>query len=166
MSKALEGLKTAFAGESQANRKYLAYAAHAEKAGYMQAARLFKAAAEAETVHALNHFKAMDGVGDIKENLQDAIDGENYEVEEMYPPFLAAAQEEGNKKAARSFGFALDVEKEHEALFRDMLANLEATKDDDYAFYVCPVCGSTHARNAPDKCPICNVPGDKFIKVM
>lgn len=165
MSKSLEGLKTAFAGESQANRKYLAYATQAEKAGYTQAARLFKAAAEAETIHAINHFKAMDGVGDIKTNLQDAIDGEKYEAEEMYPPFLAAAKEEGHKKAARSFGFALEVEKEHEALFSAMLKNLEASKEDDYPFYVCPVCGSTHPKSAPDFCPICNVPGSKFIEV-
>ena len=166
MSKSLEGLKTAFAGESQANRKYLAYAAQAEKAGYTQAARLFKAAAEAETIHAINHFKAMGGVGTIEENLKDAIAGETYEAEEMYPPFLAAAKEEDNKKAARTFNFALEVEKEHEALFSEMLENLAASKDDDFAYYVCPICGSTHAKNAPDKCPVCGVPGEKFLKIM
>lgn len=165
MSKSLDGLKTAFSGESQANRKYLAYAVQAERAGYTQAARLFRAAAEAETIHALNHFKAMGGVGTIEENLKDAIAGETYEAEEMYPPFLAAAKEEGNRKAERTFNYALEVEKEHEALFSEMLKNLAASQEDDYAFYVCPVCGSTHPKNAPDKCPVCGAPGEKFIEV-
>jgi rubrerythrin len=145
MSKSLDGLKTAFAGESQANRKYLAYAAQAEKAGYTQAARLFKAAAEAETIHALNHFKAMDGVGTIEDNLKDALAGETYEVEDMYPPFLAAAQEEENKKAARTFNFALQVEQEHQALFSEMLENLAASKEDVFAESVCPGGGSSLA---------------------
>jgi rubrerythrin len=164
MSKTLEDLKAAFAGESQANRKYLAFAKKAEQDGYPQVARLFRAAAAAETVHAHAHLRAMDGVKSTLENLEVAISGENYEVVSMYPEFIKDAESEENKRAVASFKNAWEVEKEHEALYRDALATLgKATEEYDY--YVCPVCGHTHPRNAPDKCPVCGAPGSKFERV-
>lgn len=164
MSTTLENLKAAFAGESQANRKYLAFAKKAEEEGFPQVARLFRAAAEAETVHALNHFKAMQGVKSTRENLEAAISGENYEVVSMYPPMITEAETAGEKKATTSFKWAFEVEKEHEALYRAALEGLGAPGD-EYDYYVCPVCGHTHPRNAPDKCPVCGTPGSKFFKV-
>lgn len=164
MSKTLQHLLAAFAGESQANRKYLAFAKKADEEGFHQAARLFRAAAEAETVHALNHLKAMQGIKSTRENLEAAISGENYEAVSMYPPMLAEAEASNEKKAATSFKWALEVEKEHEALYRSALECLEAPAE-EYDFYVCPVCGHTHPRNAPDKCPVCGTPGTRFFKV-
>jgi rubrerythrin len=164
MSKSMEDLKAAFAGESQANRKYLAFAKKADQEGHPQIARLFRAAAEAETVHALNHFIAMDGVKSTEENLQAAIGGEHYEAMTMYPDFLADANAENDKRAIRTFSYALDVEKIHETLYTEALGSL-GKEDETYDYYVCPVCGFTHARNAPDKCPICNTPKEKFILV-
>ena len=164
MSKTLKNLQDAFAGESQANRKYTAYAQKAEADGYPQIAKLFRAAAAGETVHAIAHFKAMDGVKSTTENLNDAINGENYEVVSMYPPFVQDAVAEGNKRAQTSFEWALAVEKEHEALYREALACL-GKEDESYDFYVCPFCGHTHPRNAPEKCPVCGAPGSKFEKI-
>jgi len=163
MSKSMEDLQAAFAGESMANRKYLAYAKKAEKEGYTQAARLFRAAAAAETVHAHNHFRAMDGVKSTEENLKDAIAGENYEAEEMYPAFIDDAKLEEEKRALRSFNYALDVEKQHRAFYQEMLESLE--EQEEYEYYVCPVCGSTHRREAPEKCPICGASGSRFLKI-
>ena len=164
MSKSIEDLKAAFAGESQANRKYLAFAKKADQEGHPQIARLFRAAAEAETVHALNHFIAMDGVKSTEENLKSAIGGENYEAVTMYPDFLADANAENNKRAIRTFSYALEVEKIHEALYTEALGSI-GKETESYDYYVCPVCGYTHARNAPDKCPICNTPKERFILV-
>lgn len=164
MSKTIENLKAAFAGESQANRKYLAFAQKAEEDGYPQVARLFRAAAEAETVHALNHLKAMRGVNSTKENLEAAIAGENYEVVSMYPTMIAEAEAGGEKKALTSFKWAYAVEQEHEELYRQALAGL-GEEAEAYDYYVCPVCGHTHPRNAPDKCPVCGLPGAKFLRV-
>ncbi|MEW5872018.1 MAG: rubrerythrin family protein [Chloroflexota bacterium] len=164
MSKTIENLKAAFAGESQANRKYLAFAKKAEDEGYPQVARLFRAAAEAETVHALNHLKAMQGVNSTKENLESAIAGENYEVVSMYPPMIAEAEADGEKRAINSFKWAYAVEQEHEELYRQALAGL-GEESEAYDYYVCPVCGHTHPRNAPDKCPVCGAPGAKFLRV-
>jgi rubrerythrin len=162
----MENLQTAFAGESQANRKYTAFASKAEAEGYPQIARLFRAVAHAETVHALSHFRAMDGVGSTLENLKTAIAGENYEVTQMYPPFIQEAETAGNRRAATSFDHAWDVEKVHEELYRQALALLEAgEKEEDYEYYVCPVCGYTHKRGAPDRCPVCNTPGSRFEKI-
>jgi rubrerythrin len=164
MSTALDDLKAAFAGESQANRKYTAFARKADAEGHPQVAKLFRAAAEAETVHALTHFRVMGGVQSTEENLKAAIEGEHYEVATMYPEFLADAEKEGNKGAIRSFGDALAVEKVHEALYREALEGL-GKETETYDYYVCPVCGFTHARSAPDKCPVCNTLKEKFMLV-
>lgn len=166
MSKTIDHLKAAFAGESQANRKYLAFAKKADDEGFPQIAKLFRAAAHAETVHAHNHLKAMDGVKSTAENLLEAINGENYEVVSMYPPMLADAEAEGDKRAARSFRWALDVEKVHEALYRKAAEELGLGKDlpaGDY--YVCPFCGYTHFGKMTEKCPVCGTPAEKFEKI-
>ncbi len=166
MSKILDNLQTAFAGESQANRKYLAFAKKADQEGFPQIARLFRAAAAAETVHAQAHFRAMDGVKDTAGNLDAAIAGENYESVSMYPPMLAEAEAEGNKRAALSFKYALAVEQVHEALYRDAAEALAQGKDlPEVEYYVCPVCGNTHAGPMVGRCPVCNTPGEKYEKI-
>jgi len=164
MSKAIEGLEEAFAGESQARNKYMAFAKKADEEGYPQVARLFRAAAEAEFIHAQNHFRALGGVKSTAENLQEAVGGENYEVVSMYPPFIEAAVTEGNKKAEITFKWAWEVEKVHEALYRGALESL-GKEDESFDYYVCPVCGHTHARNAPDKCPVCGTPGSRYMQM-
>lgn len=164
MSKSLEDLKAAFAGESQASRKYFAFAKKADDEGHPQVARLFRAASEAETIHAQNHLRAMDGLKTTAENLKTAIEGEHYEVTSMYPEFLADAKTEDNKAAVRTFGHAMEVEKEHEALYTEALQTL-GKETEEYDYYVCPVCGSTHPRNAPDKCPVCGAPKERFIHI-
>lgn len=164
MSKTSDDLKAAFAGESMANRKYLAFAQKADEEGYHQAARLFRAAAHAETVHAFNHFKANGEVKSTAENLVVGIEGEHYEATEMYPPFLEDAKAEKHKDAIRSFHYALEVEKQHEELYKEMLAAL-GKDNEEYDYYVCPVCGSTHKRSAPDKCPVCGAPKEKFERI-
>ncbi len=166
MTKSIDNLKTAFAGESQANRRYLAFAKKADQEGLPQIAKLFRAAAAAETVHALNHLRAMDGVKSTLENLEVAIAGENYEVVTMYPTMLAEAEGEGDKKAAKSFDYALHTEKVHEALYRrakDMLSRGKDTQET--TFYVCPVCGFTHEGPVDGKCPVCSTPAEKFEKI-
>jgi rubrerythrin len=165
MSKSLDDLKAAFAGESQANRRYLAYAKQADAEGFHQTAKLFRAAAHAETVHALNHFRAMGEIKSTEENLKAAIGGENYEVVTMYPEFIHDAETEGNKKALGSFRWAWEVEKVHEELYRKALDTLNEAGE-DYDYYVCPVCGYTHMRSAPAVCPVCGAPGSKFEKVV
>ncbi len=166
MSKSVDNLKAAFAGESQANRKYLAFAKKAEADGFPQIARLFRAAAAAETVHAINHLKAMEGVLSTADNLAAAIAGENYEVESMYPPMLAAAGEEGDKKAERSFRLALEVEKVHEELYRKAADSLAKGQDAPTTeYYVCPICGYTHEGPLEGNCPVCHTPANKFEKV-
>jgi rubrerythrin len=165
MSKTLDDLKTAFAGESQANRKYLAFAKKADEEGFTQAAKLFRAAAEAETVHAHNHLKAMEGIGETLENLKEAVGGETYEVNSMYPPMVKQAETEGNKKALRSFEYALDVEKVHAALYKEAIEKINI-KEEIYDYFVCPVCGFTAPKYAPDKCPVCGASGTKFTKVV
>jgi len=163
MSKTLEDLKTAFAGESQANRKYLAFAEQAEKEGEHQVAKLFRAAAMAETIHAMNHLKAMAGIATTAENLKAAIEGENYEVVSMYPDMIATAEAAEEKKAARSFRWAFEVEKVHEGLYRKALENMESGQT-SVDYYVCPFCGYTHEGPLDGKCPVCNTPGEKFLK--
>ena len=166
MSKSLKDLKDAFAGESQANRKYTAYAQKAEADGYPQIAKLFRAAAAGETVHAIAHYKAMDGVKTTADNLQDAINGENYEVVSMYPGMIADAEAEGDRRALVSFKTAFAVEKVHEALYREALAMLEAGQQaEPFDYYVCPVCGYVEKRNAPDRCPVCGTPGARFERI-
>jgi rubrerythrin len=165
MAKSIEDLKAAFAGESQANRKYTAFARKADEEGHAQVAKLFRAAAAAETVHALSHLKVLNGVGSTKENLEAAIAGENYEAVTMYPEFIKDAEAEGNRPALRSFKYALDVEKIHEALYREALANL-GTAGETFDYYVCPVCGYTVAKGAPASCPVCATAGSKFEKIV
>ncbi len=160
MTKTHENLSTAFAGESQASQRYLAFAKKADQEGYPQVARLFRAAAAAESVHAGNHFRADDGVKTTLENLQTALAGENYEVNSMYPPMLASAQEEDQKKAANSFHWALEVEKVHAALYSDAIKSMAS--QEEYEYTVCPICGYTHKGPAPEKCPVCGTPGSRF----
>ncbi len=161
-----ENLKEAFAGESQANRKYLAFAKKAEAEGRPQIARLFRAAAEAETVHAHAHLRVLGGVGSTAENLTAAIEGEGAEFRQMYPRFVAEAEAEGNKAALTSFRHAMAVEEVHHGLFSEGLKALHANKDLPLApMYVCSVCGFTVAGEAPDKCPICGAPRKSFMDV-
>jgi len=161
-----EGLKEAFAGESQANRKYLAFAEKSEKDGFPQIAKLFRAAAAAETVHAHNHFRVMGGVKSTIENLKSAIDGEHYEFTKMYPEFIKAAQKEGKKDAERSFNWANEVEKIHHKLYEDALKSAQSGKDlEKKEIYICPICGYTHGGTLPDKCPVCGTPKSKFKKI-
>jgi len=154
----------AFAGESQANRKYSAFAAQADKEGYPQAARLFRAAAEAEAVHSANHLRALKAIKSTKENLREAIAGETHEFKEMYPEMIAAARAEGAKEAERSFNYANAVEEYHARLYHGVLESLEEKKE-IYPYYVCPVCGMTVEKEAPEKCPVCGVKGSMFKKV-
>jgi rubrerythrin len=152
-----DNLSTAFAGESQANRKYLAFAKKAEADGYPQVAKLFRAAAAAETVHALTHLRAMGGVKSTAENVQAAVDGEGHEFREMYPPFLEEAKAEGVVPAEFSFKFALAVEEIHHGLYEEALAAVQADQDlPERKVYVCQVCGNTVYDDAPETCPVCN----------
>ena len=161
-----ENLAEAFAGESQANRKYLAFAKKADQDGLSQVAKLFRAAAAAETIHAHAHLRVMKGVGATAENLQAAVEGEGFEFQEMYPKFLAEAEAEGNKPATFSFKHALAVEEIHHGLYAEALSTVQAGKDlPEAKIYVCPICGNTVNGQAPDKCPICNCPKDKFFEV-
>ncbi len=163
MTKTEENLQEAFAGESQANRKYLAFAKKAERDGYPQAAKLFRAAAEAETVHAHNHLKSLGAVGSTAENLREAVAGETHEFKNMYPGMIAEAQAEGNKGAERSFVFANEVEKVHADLYQKALDNLENLPEVDY--YVCSVCGFTCEEAPPENCPVCKAKKTAFFKV-
>ena len=163
MTKTEQNLMKAFAGESQANRKYLAFAKQAEKDGYAQVAKLFRAAAEAETVHALAHLHALGKVKSMAENLREAIAGETDEFENMYPDMIEAAKKEDNKAATRSFTYANQVEQVHASLYRKALDNLASLEEMDY--YVCSVCGYTCENEPPDKCPVCGSPSKAFSKV-
>jgi len=165
MTKTDENLKSAFAGESQANRRYLAFAEKAEEEGFTQVAKLFKAAAEAETVHALNHLRITGQIQSTLENLDTAVSGETYEFIEMYPKYIDTAKQEGNKQASWSFDVANQVEQKHAKLFKkaiDTLKNKKPMEKVDY--YVCGVCGNTVEGEAPNKCPICGSPKEKFFK--
>ncbi|MBM4064971.1 MAG: rubrerythrin family protein [Planctomycetes bacterium] len=159
----MDNLKNAFAGESQANRRYLAFAKKAEDEGHKQVAKLFRAAAEAETVHAHAHLRVMGGVRSTKENVQEAIGGETFEFTKMYPQMIEEAKKEGNKQAQQSFEFANKVEKIHAELYQKALNNLGKNETVDY--YVCQVCGNTVEKAAPDKCPICGASKSMFIKI-
>ena len=166
MTKVEEDLSEAFAGESKANRMYTAFAEKAEKDGFPQVAKVFRAAAAAETVHALNHFRAMGGVKSTKENLKSAIEGEHYEFTDMYPEFIKHAQEAGNKQAERTFDYANEVEKIHHELYQSALAAVESGKDlEKQEMYICPVCGYTHEGEPPEKCPVCGAAKKVFKKI-
>ena len=161
-----ENLREAFAGESQANRKYLAFAKKAEAEGYAQIARLFRAAAEAETVHAHAHLRVQGGVGSTAENLTAAIAGEGAEFKQMYPKFVAEAEAEGNRAAVTGFKHAMAVEQVHHGLYTEALKALHGGKDLQSApMFVCGVCGFTVAGKAPDKCPICGAPKKSFTEI-
>ncbi len=163
-TKTIENLKNAFAGESQANRKYLAFAQQADTEGFPQVARLFRAAAEAETIHAHNHLRALKGIGTTRENLMEAIAGETHEFKTMYPAMIAEAKEEGATIALRSFMYANGVEKVHAGLYEAALANLEKGSE-EVAYYVCPVCGHTVAGTPPATCVFCGVSGSDFVRI-
>jgi len=166
MSNTMENLQTAFAGESQANRRYLFFADKAEKEGYPQIAKLFRAAAEAETVHARNHLQTMGGIGSTRDNLQAAVAGEYYEFTQMYPGFIEQAKAENNKSAETGFDWANKVEKIHHRLYQKALEDLEAGKEiKDEPFFVCQGCGYTVAGEAPEKCPVCGAPRSMFKRV-
>ncbi len=159
-----DNLKEAFAGESQANRTYLAFAEKADNEGHKQVAKLFRAAAAAETVHALNHLRVMGGVGSTEDNLKSAIEGETAEFKEMYPKFIEQAKKEKASDAAvLSFDVANRVEKIHAGLYKQALDNLGRNKEVDY--YVCSICGNTVENSAPQRCPICNAPKEMFKKI-
>lgn len=162
MSKTFENLSAAFAGESQANRKYLAFAHKADQEKKPYAARIFRAAAEAETIHAHAHLRAMNGIGSTEENLKEAISGETYEFEEMYPPMIAEAEAQGEKSALRSFTLANEAEKVHAELFKKALANPGQAAP---KVYLCPVCGHIAEDHAPDTCPICGAKGHVYKEV-
>ncbi len=158
-----ENLKAAFAGESQAHMRYLAFAEVAEKEGKVNTARLFRAIAYAEQVHATNHLRELGGITDTPDNLQEAISGETFEVEEMYPAYDAVAKLQGESGATRSIHYALEAEKIHAELYKQAKQAAEAGKDVEIGkVYICPVCGYTAAGAAPDKCPVCGAPRDKF----
>jgi rubrerythrin len=165
MNKTDKNLQSAFAGESQANRRYLAFARQAEEEGFTQTAKLFKAAAEAETVHALNHLRISGAVKTTLDNLNEAINGETYEFKEMYPGFIAVAKEEKSKQAEWSFDIANKVEQIHAKLFQKAFEALKSKKEmPKVDYYVCSVCGNTVEGEAPEKCPICGTPKSKFNK--
>lgn len=158
-------LKEAFAGESQANRKYMAFAKKAEQEGFVNVARLFRTAAEAETIHAMGHLNAMDAIKSTADNLRAAIAGETYEYTEMYPPMLTQAQTE-NHKAKRMFGYAVEAEAVHAELYKLALETVSQGKDlAETKFYLCPVCGHIEAGNPPTTCPICGIKGEKYVQV-
>ena len=163
MSKTTKNLQDAFAGESQANRKYLAFAKKAEEEGFRQIAKLFRAAAEAETVHAHNHLRELGGIKSTKANLEEAINGESYEFQKMYPQMIKDAEAEGQKGALKSFNFANEVEKIHADLYKKAVGNLGKNPSVDY--HVCQVCGNTVEGEPPDKCPICGANKKMFKKV-
>lgn len=161
MEKTMKNLMEAFAGESQANRKYLAYSKKAEAEGKTNAAKLFKAASDAETLHALKHFEVAGKIGSTLDNLKDAVEGETHEYKEMYPDFLKDAEAEGNKAAIMTFTMAMKAEEVHARLYKEALENIDQTEEVFY--YLCPVCGNIE-KSVPEKCSICGVPGSKFIK--
>jgi len=166
MRKVTDGLKNAFAGESQANRRYLAFGRKAEEEGLTQVAKLFRAAAEAETVHALNHLKILGEIKSTAENLGTAVSGETVEFKKMYPEYISIAKKEKNSQATWSFDVANKVEEIHAGLFSKAIEAVKNKKElTETDYYVCSVCGNTVEGKAPEKCPICGAPKTKFFKV-
>ncbi len=165
MSTTESNLKEAFAGESQANRKYLAFAKKAEQEGFLNVARLFRTTAEAETIHAHGHLSAMDGVGSTADNLRAAVAGETYEYTQMYPPMLQQATADGHR-ARRMFGYAVKAEAVHAKLYQMALEAVAQGKDlAETKFYLCPVCGHIELGAPPASCPICGTKAEKFVQV-
>jgi rubrerythrin len=164
MSQTEQNLQEAFAGESQANRKYLAFAKKADQEGYPQVANLFRAVAEAETVHAHAHLRVLKGIKSTAENLKEAIAGESHEFKSMYPAMIDAAQSEGDKAALRSFTYANEVEKIHADLYQKALDSLDNPKAVE-CYYVCAVCGYTCENEPPETCPVCSANIKAFSRV-
>jgi rubrerythrin len=164
MAKTEKFLKEAFSGESQANRTYSEFAIKADEEGYSQAANLFRAAAEAEAVHAANHLRALKAIKSTKENISEAISGEDHEYMSLYPEMIEAAKLEKNKEAELSFNFANKVEKIHSQLYQKILYSL-GTSLERFPYYVCPHCGNTVEREPPSRCPICGAEGKLFKKI-
>ena len=165
MPSTTENLAEAFAGESQANQKYLVFAARAEKDGFANVAKLFRTTAEAERIHAAGHLQALAKVGDTVANLQSAIDGETHEFTEMYPPMLEQAEEEGHG-ARRMFGFAVEAEAVHAKLYQLALAAVKSGQDlAETALHLCPICGHIELGAPPERCPICNAPAARFVQL-
>jgi len=160
-----KNLKDAFAGESQAHMRYLVFANKADEEGRPHVARLFRAIGFAEQVHASNHLKTLEGVGNTEDNLRAAIDGENFEVEEMYPAYDAVAKLQEEKGAIRSIHYAIEAEKIHAAMYTEARQAVKEGKDLDIGeLYICPVCGYTAEGDVPDHCPVCGVKKEKFVK--
>jgi len=158
-------LKNAFSGESQAHMKYLIFADKAEEEGYPNVATLFRAIAYAEQIHATNHFNALGNIKGSSENLQVAIDGENFEVNDMYPAYKAVADLEEEKVAQRSIYWALQAEKVHSGMFQRAKQAVESGKDiEARPIYICKKCGYTVEGEAPEKCPLCGTPKENFRK--
>ena len=164
MTKSEDALRQAFAGESQANRKYTAFAARADKESYPQAARLFRAAAETEAVHAGNHLLAMNDIGSTTENLKEALSGETTEFKERYPGMIEIAKAECNKVAEITLSYANEVEKAHARLYQNLMDKLDYVKE-AYPYYVCPVCGMIVERGAPEICPVCGAKEELFKRI-
>ena len=166
MTKSEDDLKAAFAGESQANRKYLAFSKKADQEGFPQVAKLFRTAAAAETVHALKHLSVLGGIKSTLENLKEAVEGEYYELSEMYPGFIGDAEAEEDKQAGFSFNAALSAEKVHHELYEKAVEAVETGNDiEPVDLFVCSVCGMTFEGEAPDKCPVCGAPREKIEKI-
>lgn len=163
MTETIKNLKEAFAGESQANQKYRAFAKKAEREGFANIARLFQATAEAERIHAEGHLRALEAVGSTVENLQAAIDGETYEFTEMYPPMLERAEADDHK-AKRMFKYATEAEAVHARLYRLALEAVQQGRDLDADFYLCPICGYVEFGKPKEDCPVCGTKAEKFIK--
>ena len=164
MTTTIENLKNAFAGESQANQKYRAFAKKAEQDGFPNVAKLFRTAAEAERIHAEGHLKALEGVGATAENLQAAIGGETYEYKEMYPPMFEQAKAEDHK-AKRMFGYALEAEAVHAKIYAMALEAVKQGKDLELEFYLCPVCGNIEIGKPTEPCKICGAKPEKFMLI-
>jgi rubrerythrin len=165
MNKSEQNLRSAFAGESQANRRYLAFAKKAEDEGFPQVAKLFKAAAEAETVHAINHLTRLGEIKTTEENLKAAVEGESFEFTKMYPEYLETAKQEGAKQAVWSFDVANKVEQIHGKLYQKAIEAVQGKKDlEKIDYYVCCKCGNTVEGAPPDVCPICGAPKSSFFK--
>jgi len=166
VSSTIQNLKSAFAGESQANRRYLAFAKKADEEGIPQIARLFRATAEAETIHAHNHLRIIGEIKSTAQNLETALSGETFEFNKMYPEYLNTAKQEGNQQASWSFDVANKVEQVHAGLFTKTIDALKTNKPlPTIDYYVCGVCGNTVEAKAPERCPICGAPKARFFKV-
>jgi rubrerythrin len=162
----MDNLKEAFAGESQANRKYLAFAKKADEEGFSQVAKLFRAAAEAETVHAHAHLRVMGAVKSTAENIETGIHGEGLEFQEMYPGFIKEAEEENNGPAVITFKNAMAVEEIHHGLYQEALDAVKSGSDlPTGSIFVCGICGNTVKDEAPERCPVCGAPRERFFEV-